>query len=137
MGSLDCFFFFFLAPAFDAVPGPGTTNVLLPLRGILLVHCFHLYQYRLPKPLNVSNGPRTAPVRPLAHRGARTVRRGTGRVSPYKYMRFLKRGVRVRIWVSRQPKYNWRIPRLYIIFWRGGTTLNSLKELLHITHYEK
>ena len=29
----------------------------------------------LPKPSNVSNGPRTAPVRPSRHRGARSVRR--------------------------------------------------------------
>ena len=33
------------------------------------------YQYGLPKPSNVSNGPRTAPVRPGRHRGVRSVRR--------------------------------------------------------------
>ena len=43
--------------------------------GIWLAHYVYLYQYRLPKPLNVSNGPRTAPVRPGRHRGARSVRR--------------------------------------------------------------
>ena len=38
--------------------------------------CFiYIYQYGLPKPSNVSNGPRTAPVRPGRHRGARSVRR--------------------------------------------------------------
>ena len=54
---------------------PARTRKVKSWNAIWLAHYVYLYQYGLPKPSNVSNGPRTAPVRPGRHRGARSVRR--------------------------------------------------------------